>query len=112
MTVTLRDRAKVGRTQFLAVILAPQADGYPDTVASKAFLGGDAARAKAVAWAGKQMRAYADSAANVYEQTWEPTEGYDHEYGRVLDADTVNVASCYGWRDNAGTVTWDEWEPA
>jgi hypothetical protein len=111
MTITLRDRAKVGRTQFTAVITTPQPDGYPETVASKTFLGKDAARSKAIAWAEKQMRARAESSANVHEQTWEPTEGYDHEYGRVLDADTNDVASRYGWRDNAGTVTWDEWEP-
>jgi hypothetical protein len=112
MTITLRDRAKVGRTQFTAVILMPAPDGYPDTVASKVFIGRNAARTKAIAWAEKQMRARAESAANIYEQMWEPTEGYDHEYGRVLDATTIDIASCYGWRDNAGIVTWDGWEPA
>lgn len=111
MAITLRDRAKVGQTQFTAVIVMGQPDGYPERVASKAFLGKGAARRKAIAWAEGQMRARVESAANVYEQTWEPIEGYDQEYGRVLDAEAVDVSSCYGWRDDAGRVSWDIWEP-
>jgi hypothetical protein len=105
MTIIAKAHAKVGEVEYLAIVVGPDPEHEDCSidVESKVFT----ARGSAKRWAAAQLKAGRGYSADIYERRWVEEEYTDEVYGHILDADTVEVSSQYGWLTTDGTVSWD-----
>lgn len=110
MALVSKTYHRVGKIEFLAILVGddPERPDCNIDVDSRVFT----TRAAAKRWAAQQMKAGRGFSADIYERVWEENAYVDHVYGAILDADTVEVSSQYGWLGADGRARWDPVEKA
>jgi hypothetical protein len=105
MSITTKDRAKVGTTTYMVSVVKWIVDDYPTVLQSTEVPTLDEAKA----WA-EAHRGVCDH-ANIEKGTYQPDDFDDDEYGVILDAswERDEEFACYGyWADSTSPVAWDD----